>query len=191
MSSADTSFFGHPRGLAVLFFAEMWERFSYYGMRGLLILYLTKHWLFSDGVASGIYASYAAMVYLMPVIGGIVADRYLGFRKAIIIGAVLLCLGHLGMAFEGEPAYLADGQVVQDGFALQIFYLSLAFIIAGVGLLKPNISSIVGSLYTVNDERRDSGFTIFYMGLNVGAVLATLTCGYLGEVYGLMCSLPG
>ncbi len=182
--SSDTSFFGHPRGLAVLFFAEMWERFSFYGMRGLLTLYLTKHWLFSDGVAAGIYGSYAAMVYLMPVVGGLIADRYLGFRKAVTMGAVFLVLGHLGMAVEGEPAYLQAGEVVQDAFALQVFYLSLALIIVGVGLLKPNISSIVGSLYGKDDPRRDGGFTLFYMGINVGSVLATLTCGYLGETYG-------
>ncbi|MEM9620147.1 MAG: oligopeptide:H+ symporter [Pseudomonadota bacterium] len=181
---SQATFFGHPRGLAVLFFAEMWERFSFYGMRGLLILYLTKHWLFSDGVAAGIYASYAALVYLMPVIGGLLADRYLGFRKAVTIGAVLLCLGHLGMAFEGEPAAVVQGVVQQDTLALQVFYLSLGLIIVGVGLLKPNISSIVGSLYAADDPRRDAGFTLFYMGINVGAVVASLTCGYIGEVYG-------
>ncbi|MEQ8690224.1 MAG: peptide MFS transporter [Pseudomonadales bacterium] len=176
--------FGHPRGLLVLFFAEMWERFSFYGMRGLLILYLTKHWLFTDELASGIYAGYASMVYLMPVLGGIVADRYLGFKRAVIIGAVLLCLGHLGMAFEGAPAVFVGAEVVRDELALQVFYLSLALIIVGVGLLKPSISSIVGELYAAEDPRRDGGFTIFYMGINVGSVLAALTCGYLGETYG-------
>ena len=180
----EPTFFGHPRGLAILFFAEMWERFSYYGMRGLLIFYLTKHWLFSDAIASGIYASYAALVYLTPVIGGLVADRYLGFRKAVVAGAVLLCLGHLGMAFEGDAAVRVGTEIVRDETALQIFYLSLALIIVGVGLLKPNISSIVGNLYSEDDPRRDAGFTIFYMGINLGAVLATLTCGYLGEHYG-------
>lgn len=175
---------GHPRGLAVLFFAEMWERFSYYGMRGLLILYLTKHWLFSDAMASGIYASYASLVYLTPVLGGLIADRFLGFRRAVIVGGLLLCCGHLGMAIEGDPAYLEGGALVQDESALQIFYLSLAFIIVGVGLLKPSISSTVGQLYGAQDGRRDAGFTIFYMGINLGSVLAALTCGYLGEVYG-------
>ncbi len=178
------TFMGHPRGLAVLFFAEMWERFSFYGMRGLLILYLTKHWLFGDAEASSIYAGYAAMVYLMPVLGGLIADRYLGFRHAVTMGAVLLCLGHLGMAFEGVPASLVDGVVVKDEVALQVLYLSLGLIIVGVGLLKPSISSIVGQLYGPDDPRRDAGFTIFYMSINIGAVLATLTCGYLGETYG-------
>jgi len=181
---SEQTFLGHPRGLAILFFAEMWERFSFYGMRGLLIFYLTKHWLFDDAFASGIYASYASMVYLMPVVGGLVADRYLGFRKAIIYGGILLCLGHLGMAFEGSPATLVDGYIVRDETSLQILYLSLALIIVGVGLLKPSISSIVGDLYSKDDPRRDGGFTLFYMGINLGAVLASLTCGYLGETYG-------
>ncbi len=183
-SEAPPTLFGHPRGLAVLFFAEMWERFSFYGMRGLLTLYLTKHWLFSDEIATGIYAGYASMVYLMPVLGGLIADRYLGFQRAVIIGAVLLCLGHLGMAFEGHPAFYEGDVLVRDTTALQVLYLSLALIIVGVGLLKPSISSIVGALYAENDARRDGGFTIFYMGINVGAVLAALTCGYLGETYG-------
>ena len=175
---------GHPRGLFVLFFAEMWERFSFYGMRALLVLYLTKHFLFDDAAATGIYATYGSMVYLMPIVGGMLADRYLGFRKAIAFGAVLLCLGHLGMAFEGVPAYLSGDAVVRDAAAVQVFYLSLALIIIGVGFLKPNISSIVGALYEDMDERRDSGFTIFYMGINVGAWAAAIVCGYLGEVYG-------
>ena len=175
---------GHPRGLVILFFAEMWERFSFYGMRGLLILYLTKYWLFSDAVANGIYAGYASMVYLMPIFGGMIADRYLGFKNAVIAGAVLLCLGHLGMAYEGQAAYVLEGAVVQDQLALQVPYVSLALIIVGVGLLKPSISNMVGELYAAQDARRDGGFTIFYMGINVGSVLAALTCGYLGETYG-------
>lgn len=178
------TFFGHPRGLAVLFFAEMWERFSFYGMRGLLIFYLTKHWLFDDAFASGVYASYASLVYLMPVIGGLVADRYLGFRRAVIAGGVLLCCGHLGMAFEGIPAQWVGGEIVRDAFAMQVLYASLALIIVGVGLLKPSISSIVGELYGADDPRRDGAFTLFYMGINIGAVAASLTCGYLGETYG-------
>jgi proton-dependent oligopeptide transporter, POT family len=179
---------GHPRGLFVLFFTEMWERFSYYGMRALLMLYLTKHFLFGDREAGLIYGSYGSLVYAMPVLGGLIADRYLGYRKAVAFGAVLLVCGHFGMAFEGQAAVqtLVDGQLViqRDSFYEQIFYLSLASIIIGVGFLKANISTIVGQLYGVRDNRRDAGFTIFYMGINLGAFTATLACAYLGETYG-------
>ncbi len=175
---------GHPKGLFILFMTEMWERFSYYGMRALLILYLTKHFLFGDKQAGLLYGSYTALVYAMPVIGGMIADRYLGFKKAIMFGAVLLVCGHFGMAFEGSPSVMVDGAVVRDSLYEQIFYLSLAFIIVGVGFLKSSISTIVGQLYGERDPRRDAGFTIFYMGINVGAFVATLLCGYLGETYG-------
>ncbi len=175
---------GHPRGLFVLFFAEMWERFSFYGMRALLVLYLTKHFLFGDAQAALIYASYGSLVYLTPVIGGLIADRWLGFRRAIVCGAVLLCLGHLGMAVEGEPAVRSADGVLRDDFALGVMYASLGLIIVGVGFLKPSISSIVGQLYAEDDPRRTSGFTIFYMGINLGAFIATLACGYLGETWG-------
>ena len=147
-------------------------------------VYLTKHWLFTDQIAASIYATYGALVYLTPVLGGLIADRYLGFRKAIVFGAVLLVLGHLGMAFEGEAAYVAGDVVVRDEAALNVFYFSLALIIVGVGFLKPNISSIVGELYGANDPRRDAGFTLFYMGINIGAMVSALVCGYLGETYG-------
>lgn len=178
-------FLGHPRGLVVLFFAEMWERFSFYGMRALLIFYLTEHFLFDDAMSAGIYATYGSLVYLMPVVGGMIADRYLGFRKAVTLGAVLLCIGHFGMAFEGEPARrAADSAVLRDGLGLQVFYLSLAFIIMGVGFLKSSISNMVGALYGPDDNRRDGGFTLFYMGINLGAVVAGLVCGYLGQTYG-------
>ncbi len=181
---AEQTWVGHPRGLLVLFFTEMWERFSFYGMRGLLVFYLTKHFLFDDAVATGIYATYGAMVYLTPVFGGLIADRLLGFRRAVIFGAALLCLGHLGMAYEGSAAVVTAAGVARDETALSVFYLSLSFIIVGVGFLKPSISSIVGQLYGPEDNRRDAGFTIFYMGINLGATLAALTCGYLGETYG-------
>jgi POT family proton-dependent oligopeptide transporter len=318
-------FMGHPRGLVTLFFTEMWERFSFYGMRALLVLYLTQHFLFSDDKAQGLYGAYAALVYLIPVIGGVIADRFLGARKAVTIGALFLVLGHFGMAFEGggskqyldaggesflvaadgrgddrklqitigdgthelkfdnkgfadltpvaggtaerlsgdvftvesEPptlvrslctsvgltcgdvpasklvikgrgeypvraeggdavvdingaafklkegsttdavAVAADGReirrfaaggfesrVEQEALYVQILYLSLALIIIGVGFLKANISTTVGALYEEGDPRRDGGFTIFYMGINVGAFLATLICGYLGQTYG-------
>lgn len=182
--NAEALFLGHPRGLLVCFLTELWERFSYYGMRALLILYLTKHFLFGDDKATHIFAAYSAMVYLMPVIGGILADRYLGARKAVIFGAILLVLGHSGMALEGPAAVTTEAGVVRDPLYLQIFYFSLALIITGVGFLKANISTIVGSLYEQGDPRRDSGFTLFYMGINIGAFAATILCGWLGETYG-------
>lgn len=246
----DTSFFGHPKGLAILFFTEMWERFSYYGMRGLLVLYLTQHFLFSDEKSSIMYGAYTALVYVMTIIGGTLADRYLGQRKAVTFGAILLCIGHFGMAFEGsgskeyvvtngteiemqyegradnrmlfmeydgaerrvtfdletgdlqvlatadrerEPsaeiyATLATSdfttRIEQQTLYTNILFLSLAFIIAGVGYLKANISTIVGALYEFDDPRRDSGFSLFYMGINLGSLLSSLTCGIIGIVWG-------
>ena len=164
-----TDFLGHPKGLFVCFATEMWERFSYYGMRALLILYLTKHWEFTDATSYLIYGAYTSLVYIMPVFGGMLADQILGSKKAVTYGAILLVFGHLGMTVESNE---------------QIFYLSLALIVSGVGFLKPNISTMVGALYEEGDARRDSGFTIFYMGINIGAFTATLLCGYLGEQVG-------
>lgn len=175
---------GHPTGLFILFSTEMWERFSFYGMKALLLFYLTRYHLFTDTEGYMLLGSYAALVYSMPVLGGYIADKYLGFRKAITFGAILLVLGHLGMAYEGHGASMVNGVVEQDKFALQVFYFSLALIVMGVGFLKSNISSIVGELYEENDPRRDSGFTLFYMGINIGALLATIICVWLGEVYG-------
>jgi len=242
--SKDTSFFGHPKGLAILFMTEMWERFSYYGMRGLLIVYLTQHFLFSDARSTLIYGAYTALVYVMTIIGGTLADRYLGQRKAVTYGAILLVLGHGLMAFEGsgsqeimtyqgsEYQVTLDGRggdanqiiigesgqsmigfeesgtvmtiadpeavglpasipfnedmtrIVQEELYVNILYLALALIIAGVGFLKANISTIVGTLYGLGDTRRDSGFTIFYMGINLGAFLASVIIGYIGIVHG-------
>ena len=239
---AKKTFLGHPRGLFILFLTEMWERFSYYGMRGLLILYLTQHFLFSDERSSVLYGAYTALVYVMTIVGGSLADKYLGARKAVTFGAILLTLGHFGMAFEGSgskqllnygdrsyqitldgrggdakqfivsdsgrspviftgtemqvqeptsvglPATVARGEftmsVETEPFYLNILYLSLALLIGGVGFLKANISTIVGSLYAFGDSRRDSGFTIFYMGINLGSLLSSIFCGYLGIVHG-------
>jgi POT family proton-dependent oligopeptide transporter len=175
---------GRPRGLFVCFATEMWERFSFYGMKYLLLLYLTKYHLFSDHMGLDVLGSYAAMVYAMPVIGGLLADRYLGMRKAVVFGGLMLVLGHMGMAVEGAAATEANGVITRDEGSLQVFYFSLALIVIGVGFLKPNISTIVGRLYGDNDPRRDAGFTIFYMGINIGAFSASLLCGYLGETYG-------
>ncbi len=177
--------FGHPVGLYILFFTEMWERFSFYGMKALLIFYLVKYHLFTDVKGNLLVGSYAALVYAMPVLGGYLADKYLGFRKAVTFGAILLVLGHMGMAYEGNAATeMATGEIERDNTALQVFYFSLAFIIMGVGFLKANISSIVGELYHKGDKRRDSGFTIFYMGINLGSAISTLVCSWLGETYG-------
>ena len=177
--------FGHPKGLYVLFFTEMWERFSFYGMKALLIFYLVKYHLFSDDSGNLLVGSYAALVYALPVLGGYLADKFLGFRKAVTFGAILLVIGHIGMAYEGDVAVkMADGSITRDNAALQVFYFSLSLIILGVGFLKANISSIVGELYKKGDTRRDSGFTIFYMGINIGSWIATILCGYLGEKYG-------
>jgi proton-dependent oligopeptide transporter, POT family len=174
--SGEKTFLGHPQGLFILFFVELWERFSYYGMRAILIFYLTKHWLFAKPDAQLIYGAYTALVYITPVIGGYLADRYLGQRKAVQFGAVLLTIGHLLMAFEGVGG--------QNDATINIFWLALAFIIVGVGFLKANISTIVGQLYPRTDMRRDPAYTIFYMGINVGGALGPIVAGYLGETYG-------
>ena len=234
----------HPRGLIILFFAEMWERFSYYGMRGILIFYLTQHLLFDDSTAGAQYGSYTSLVYLLPLIGGLLADRFLGTRKAVAFGALLLVAGHMTMAVEGTPAQqtltyagqaysvasegrmserqvhlVVDGQryefgpaeggglkidglpptaplpavlpegsykmtAVVDQFGKNAFYLAVSLIIMGVGFLKPNISTIVGQLYPQGDPRRDSGFTLYYYGINLGAFWASVLCGMLGQSVG-------
>ena len=181
---AHDDFLGHPKGVYVCFFTEMWERFSFYGMKALLLLYLTKYHLFGDRAGLDLLGAYGGLVYAIPVIGGVLADRWLGMRKAVVFGGVLLVLGHIGMAFEGQAASSVAGVVVRDEGSLRITYLSLALIIMGVGFLKPNISTIVGKLYADNDPRRDSGFSLFYAGINLGALFASLVCGYIGEAYG-------
>ncbi len=234
----------HPRGLIILFFAEMWERFSYYGMRGILIFFLTQHFLFDDAMAGSTYGSYTSLVYLLPLLGGIMADRFIGTRKAVAFGALLLVAGHAMMAFEGRPAtetlayagqtyeiaaegrgaarevgIVIDGQkyafgpaeggglaienlpqgaalpatlpageykieATRDMAGVNVFYLAVSLIIMGVGFLKPNISTIVGQLYPQGDPRRDSGFTLYYYGINLGAFWAAVLCGYLGQTVG-------
>lgn len=233
----------HPRGLIILFFAEMWERFSYYGMRGILIFFLTQHFLFDDALAGSTYGSYTSLVYLLPLLGGIMADRFIGTRKAIAFGALLLVAGHGMMAFEGRPAtetltyagqtydIIAEGrgagrevtiaidgrnhtfspaegglainglpegstlpaviptseytiEKTRDMAGVNVFYLAVSLIIMGVGFLKPNISTIVGQLYPQGDPRRDSGFTLYYYGINLGAFWAAVLCGYLGQTVG-------
>ena len=174
---------GHPKGLYMLFFAEMWERFSYYGMRALLIFYLTKHWLFADDKSNLIYGAYTSLVYITPVLGGYLADRYLGQRKAVLFGGILLMIGHFLMAFEGMQG-ITDPVVKQADPFINVFWAALAFIIVGSGFLKANISVMVGQLYSLTDTRRDGAYTIFYMGINLGAAIGTILVGYLGETIG-------
>ena len=172
----EPEFAGHPKGLYMLFFAEMWERFSYYGMRAILIFYLTQHWLYSDSKSSLIYGAYTALVYITPVLGGYMADRYLGQRKAVVFGGILLAAGHSLMAVEGVGG--------QNDPTINVFWAALAFIIVGSGFLKANISVMVGQLYKLTDIRRDGAYTVFYMGINVGAALGTILVAYLGQTIG-------
>lgn len=171
------TFLGHPRALFLLFFAEMWERFSYYGMRAILVFYLTKHFLFGEEPAYAVYGAYTSLVYVTPIIGGWLADRHLGARKAVLAGGVFIAIGHLLIALVEAP------QGVQ-GAALSGFYLGLASIIVGTGFLKANISALVGALYPRDDRRRDAAFSIFYMGINTGAFVGPIVCGILGETVG-------
>lgn len=165
---------GHPKGLYVLFVTEMWERFSYYGMRALFILFMTKALFFEKSMASEIYGSYTGLVYLTPLIGGYMADRYWGNRKSIIIGGLLMALGQFFM-------FLAGTFYQNAGLASPFMFTGLGFLILGNGFFKPNISTMVGQLYPQGDKRVDSAFTIFYMGINLGAFIAPLLCGYLGD----------
>jgi len=166
---------GHPSGLYVLFFTEMWERFSYYGMRAILVLFLVSSfqdggWGWERSEALGLYGLYTGLVYITPIFGGILADKFLGYRNAVIIGALIMTLGHASMALEV--------------FSDLLFYLGLIFLIIGNGFFKPNISSIVGQLYKTEGRDKDAGYTIFYMGINSGAFLGILLCGYIGEKIG-------
>jgi POT family proton-dependent oligopeptide transporter len=153
-----------PKALRVLFFAETWERFSYYGMRALLMFYMTRHFKFSDDAAYVVYGAYTSLVYATPVVGGMLADRLLGGRKAVMFGGMLMALGHFAMAFD------------------QLFYLALALLICGNGFFKPNISAIVGRVYSDDNRKRDRAFAIFYMGINLGGMTAGI-CGHLGQAY--------
>jgi len=172
---AAREFLGHPVGLFVLFFTELWERFNFYGMRALLIFYMTKVYVFDDAFAYLSYGAYNGLVYATPLLGGMLADRILGYRRAIVLGGILMTLGQFSLAGSGF------GLLPQNRM---FFYLSLGFIIAGNGFFKPNISTMVGTLYKPGDARRDSAFTIFYMGINIGATIAPLVCGTIGETWG-------
>jgi POT family proton-dependent oligopeptide transporter len=161
----DRALLGHPRGLGLLFMTEMWERFSYYGMRAILVLYLVNGLRWDTARAAGLYGTYTMLVYLTPVVGGYLADRLMGTRHALILGGAVIAAGHFALAFHGMP----------------MFYTGLALIIVGTGLFKPNASTMCGQMYREGDPRRDSGFTIFYMGVNAGAFLGPLLCGFLAQ----------
>ncbi|HEX4600274.1 MAG TPA: peptide MFS transporter [Gemmatimonadales bacterium] len=165
-AGADTAgWAGHPRGLSTLFFTEMWERFSYYGMRAFLILYMVHALGFDDRRAGELYGDYTGSVWLAAILGGFVADRWLGHYRSVLVGGIVIALGHFTLAFK----------------ALPFFYTGLSLIVLGTGLLKPNVSTLVGSLYEPGDERRDAGFSIFYMGINLGAFIGPLIAGYLAQ----------
>ena len=188
MTNQDQQLFGHPKGLFYLFFAELWERFSYYGMRALLMLYMVNEFFtyitddaYREEVSFGIFAAYGSLVYATPVLGGMIADKFIGFKKSIMLGGILMALGHFFMAFYFKSDVLGFEVSTINHF---FFYAALALLIVGNGFFKPNISTMVGRLYPDGDDRRDSGFTIFYMGINAGAFLAPLVCGWLGYEYG-------
>src|SRR3990170_4057255 len=166
----DRRFYGHPQGLSTLFFTEMWERFSYYGMRAFLILYMVAPEAagglgFAVADAASIYGTYTGSVWGAAILGGLVADRFLGAYRSVLVGGVIIALGHVALAFK----------------ALSFFYLGLGLIVVGTGLLKPNISTLVGALYREGDSRRDAGFSVFYMGINLGAFLGPLIAGYIAQ----------
>jgi len=188
MTNQDNQLFGHPKGLFYLFFAELWERFSYYGMRALLMLYMVNEFFtyitdeaYREEMSFGIFAAYGSLVYATPVLGGMIADKFIGFKKSIMLGGILMALGHFFMAFYFKSDVLGFEVSAINHF---FFYVALALLIVGNGFFKPNISTMVGRLYPEGDDRRDSGFTIFYMGINAGAFLAPLICGWLGYEYG-------
>jgi POT family proton-dependent oligopeptide transporter len=169
-ADTDRGFFGHPRGLSTLFFTEMWERFSYYGMRAFLILYMVAPVAagglgFSDTHAASVYGTYTGSVWAAAIFGGLLADRLLGQYRTVLVGGIIIAAGHFTLAFKSLPS----------------FYAGLALIVLGTGCLKPNVSTLVGSLYAQGDKRRDAGFSIFYMGINLGATLGPLIAGYLAQ----------
>ena len=164
-TAPDRGWFGHPRGLSTLFFTETWERFSYYGMRGFLILYMTKALGFTDQHAGAVYGNYVGSVWLAAIGGGIIADRWLGQYRSVLVGGIIIALGHFTLAFHPLP----------------FFYAGLSLIVIGTGMLKPNASALVGALYEDGDQRRDAGFSIFYMGINVGALTGPLVAGKIAE----------
>lgn len=174
MSSPSTPT-GHPKGLAVLFATEMWERFNYYGMRAILVLFMTKALLFDKAFASNLYGSYTSLVYLTPLLGGYIADRYWGNQRSIIVGGILMALGEF-LLFFCASTYQSAPDV-----SAMLFFSGLGLMITGNGFFKPNISALVGQLYPKGDRRIDSAYTIFYMGINVGGAIGPIICGLVGD----------
>lgn len=184
-STGEKTFLGHPRGLFLLFLVEMWERFSYYGMRALLVLYLIQQTTgdnpgrgWSKAEASGLYGWYTGFAYLMPLFGGMIADRLIGTHRSMVVGSIIIALGHLVLAFSGM------GSLAHSELGMSIFIMGLVLIVVGTGHFKPTVSVMVGQLYPQGDPRRDGAFTIFYMGINLGALIGTLMCGWLAEKVG-------
>jgi POT family proton-dependent oligopeptide transporter len=166
---------GHPKGLYVLFATEMWERFNYYGMRAILVLFMTKALLFDKVFASSIYGSYTGLVYLTPLVGGYIADRYWGNKRSIILGGLVMAIGEFVLFFCGSM-YKSNPEI-----AALLFFTGLGLMIAGNGFFKPNISAMVGQLYPENDKRKDSAYTVFYMGINTGGAIGPFVCGFFGD----------
>jgi proton-dependent oligopeptide transporter, POT family len=169
----DRAFFGHPRGLSLLFLIEMWERFSYYGMRALLVLYMVHVLKWTDARADNLYGSYTGLTFLTPLFGGYLADKWIGTRRSLVIGGVIIAAGHFVLALD----------------SMLSFYIGLGLVVLGTGFFKPNVSTMVGQLYPQGDQRRDAGFTIFYMGINLGAFIAPFVCGYLAQSEGFHATL--
>lgn len=190
------TFFGHPKGLFVLFLTEMWERFSYFGLLALLIFYLTEHFLLSDNVAFMVFGSTMALLNGSSLLGGYLAGRFIGFHRSVLLGGILILVGHVGMTYEGpllfvtavdaNPKAIMPDQLSLVPFQLSLvpFFISISFLVVGVGLLKPSVTILVAHLYPKDKVRKDSGYTFYVMGIAVGASLAAFVCGYLGQTYG-------
>ncbi len=181
----DNDFLGHPKGLYVLFLLELWERFSFYGIKALLIFFLTQHFLLTDDKALHLFGVFFATTFALPVVGGIFADKIIGAKKAVLWGSIFLIIGQtiLALSATNHDIFSVSAEESTNSL-LSLMFLGLSFISVGIGFVKPNSTTMVGMLYKSNDSRRDSGFTIFYVGISIGAASAAIICGYLGQTYG-------
>jgi len=182
-SKSSNTFLGHPKGLVVCFMTELWERFAYYGMLSLLILYLTQFFQYSDAEGSKVVAAYGALVWMLPVLGGVLADRLLGSRKCVVVGALMMSIGFISISFPSVLLWQLFSE--SETYTSEKLFFSMALIVTGVGLLKTNITTVVGALYSLDDHRRDSGFTTFYMGINIGGALGPIVCGGIATAFGM------